>query len=70
MRHPHSDAQFNDHGNSSGFSRSATEFYVSNRGRKGEFYIMMEIEKPRITIEESADLREGVFVVEPLEQAG
>ena len=29
---------------------------------------MMEIEKPRITIEESADLREGVFVVEPLER--
>ena len=29
---------------------------------------MMEIEKPRITIEESADLREGVFVAEPLER--
>jgi DNA-directed RNA polymerase subunit alpha len=29
---------------------------------------MMEIEKPRITIEESADLREGRFVVEPLER--
>ena len=30
--------------------------------------IMMEIEKPRITIEESADLREGIFVAEPLER--
>ena len=29
---------------------------------------MMEIEKPRITLEESADLREGKFVVEPLER--
>lgn len=29
---------------------------------------MMEIEKPRITIEESDDLREGTFVVEPLER--
>ena len=29
---------------------------------------MMEIEKPRITIEESADLREGIFVAEPLER--
>ena len=28
----------------------------------------MEIEKPRITLEESADLREGKFVVEPLER--
>ena len=43
-------------------------FYVSNRRRKGDMNIMMEIEKPRITIEESADLREGVFVVEPLER--
>ena len=29
---------------------------------------MMEIEKPRITLEESADLRQGKFVVEPLER--
>ena len=29
---------------------------------------MMEIEKPRITLEESADLRQGKFVVEPLEK--
>ncbi len=29
---------------------------------------MMEIEKPRITLEESADLREGKFIVEPLER--
>ena len=29
---------------------------------------MMEIEKPRIVVEESADLREGRFVVEPLER--
>ena len=29
---------------------------------------MMEIEKPRITLEESADLRVGKFVVEPLER--
>ncbi len=29
---------------------------------------MMEIEKPRITLEESADLRQGRFVVEPLER--
>lgn len=29
---------------------------------------MMEIEKPRITLEESADLRCGKFVVEPLER--
>jgi len=29
---------------------------------------MMEIEKPRIAVEESADLREGKFVVEPLER--
>ena len=29
---------------------------------------MMEIEKPRITLEESADLRKGKFVVEPLER--
>lgn len=29
---------------------------------------MMEIEKPRITLEESADLREGRFIVEPLER--
>lgn len=28
----------------------------------------MEIEKPRITLEESADLREGRFIVEPLER--
>ena len=28
----------------------------------------MEIEKPRITLEESADLRQGKFVVEPLER--
>lgn len=28
----------------------------------------MEIEKPRITLEESADLRQGRFVVEPLER--
>lgn len=28
----------------------------------------MEIEKPRITLEESADLREGKFIVEPLER--
>lgn len=29
---------------------------------------MMEIEKPRITMEESTDLRQGTFVVEPLER--
>lgn len=29
---------------------------------------MMEIEKPRITLEESPDLREGKFIVEPLER--
>ncbi|MDR3021313.1 MAG: DNA-directed RNA polymerase subunit alpha [Clostridiales bacterium] len=29
---------------------------------------MMEIEKPRITIEESQDLRQGKFIVEPLER--
>ncbi|MCL2796610.1 MAG: DNA-directed RNA polymerase subunit alpha [Firmicutes bacterium] len=29
---------------------------------------MMEIEKPRIAVEESADLREGKFVIEPLER--
>lgn len=29
---------------------------------------MMEIEKPIITLEESADLREGKFIVEPLER--
>lgn len=29
---------------------------------------MMEIEKPRITLEESADLRSGKFIVEPLER--
>ena len=29
---------------------------------------MMEIEKPRITIEESADLREGRFTIDPLER--
>ena len=29
---------------------------------------MMEIEKPRITLEESPDLRAGKFVVEPLER--
>ncbi len=29
---------------------------------------MMEIEKPRITLEESPDLRVGKFVVEPLER--
>ena len=29
---------------------------------------MVEIEKPRIAIEESADLREGKFIVEPLER--
>lgn len=29
---------------------------------------MMEIEKPRITLEESADLRFGKFIVEPLER--
>lgn len=29
---------------------------------------MMEIEKPRITLEESADLRIGKFIVEPLER--
>lgn len=29
---------------------------------------MMEIEKPRITLEESTDGRSGKFVVEPLER--
>ena len=29
---------------------------------------MMEIETPRITLEESADNRSGKFVVEPLER--
>ena len=29
---------------------------------------MMEIEKPEITLEESADFRYGKFVVEPLER--
>ncbi|MCL2598583.1 MAG: DNA-directed RNA polymerase subunit alpha [Firmicutes bacterium] len=29
---------------------------------------MMEIEKPRITVEESSDLRQGKFIVEPLER--
>ena len=29
---------------------------------------MMEIEKPKITLEESADLRHGKFIVEPLER--
>ena len=32
------------------------------------YQIEYEIEKPRITLEESADLREGKFVVEPLER--
>ena len=41
---------------------------LATADEKETIKIMMEIEKPRITIEESADLREGVFVAEPLER--